>query len=200
MFAEMQPLYWRIQNKDASGFDAVSLLMPSADGEPATLFPTDVSFCSRRSGAQSVDLRWSDDDSDLFMTLLDRVEIPDADDEEDGLVLDINDGVVQGIIQLVALARFKTPWPTDELVAEDINTEREELELGDLAAVNSLHGFATAIVVAMDSIDVTCILLEDISDDEQVLVPHHSLVVVNRTSIMPLAFAESDVGEGVIRH
>ena len=50
MFAEMQPLYWRIQNTDATGFDAVSLLMPSADGEPATLFPTDVSICSRRSG------------------------------------------------------------------------------------------------------------------------------------------------------
>ena len=84
--------------------------------------------------------------------------------------------------------------------SEDINTEREELELGDLAAVNSLHGFATAIVVAMDSIDITCILLEDISDDENVLVPHHSLIVVNRTSILPLAFAESDIGEGAVRH
>ncbi|MAR01110.1 MAG: hypothetical protein CMI00_11330 [Oceanospirillaceae bacterium] len=200
MFAEMQPLYWRIQNKDASGFDAVSLLMPSADGEPATLFPTDVSFCSRRSGTQSVDLRWSDDDSDLFMTLLDRVEIPEADEEDDGLVLDINDGVVQGIVQLVALARFKTPWPTDELVAEDINTEREELELGDLAAVNTIHGYATAIVVAMDSIDITCVLLEDICDDHNILVPHHSLVVVNRISMLPLAFAESDIGEGAVRH
>ena len=89
MFAEMQPLYWRIQNTDASGFDAVSLLMPSSDGEPATLFPTDVSFCSRRSGTQSVDLQWSDDDSDLFMTLLDRVEIPESDEDDEGLVLDI---------------------------------------------------------------------------------------------------------------
>lgn len=200
MFAEMQPLYWRIQNTDAAGFDAVSLLMPSADGEPATLFPTDVSICSKRSGKQSVDLQWSDDDSDLFMTLLDRVEIPEADDDDDGLVLDINDGVVQGIVQLVALARFKTPWPTDELVAEDINTEREEQELGDLVAINSLHGFATAIIVAMDSIDMTCILLEDISDQEQVLIPHHSLIVVNRTSVLPLTFAESDLGEGVTRH
>ena len=50
----------------------------------------------------------------------------------------------------MALARFKTPWPTDELVAEDINTEREELELGDLA-----EGCGPSITQSSSSLSIT---------------------------------------------
>ena len=198
MIAEMQPLYWRIQDTDNSGLDAVSLLMPSNDGEPATVVPTDVSFCSRRSGNQAIDVRWSDDDSDLFLSLLERISNDDA--EDDGITLDINDGIVQGIVQLVALTRFKTPWPSDELVGRDINTEREETEIGDLVAVNTRYGFVMAIVVGMDSIDMTCVLLEEVCDGELCLVPDHSVVVVNREHVLPVAFADTDTGEGAVFH
>ncbi|MEK9765008.1 MAG: hypothetical protein VW274_00865 [Thalassolituus sp.] len=200
MNAEMQPLYWRIQDNDNTGLDAVSLLMPANDGEPATVMPTEVSFCSRRSGNQAVDVRWSDEDSDLFLSLLERVSGDHAEEEDDSMVLDINDGVVQGIVQLVALARFKTPWPSDELVADDINTVREEIEIGDLVAVHTYYGCPMAIVVGMDSIDVTCILLEDIESDGHSLVPDHSVFVVNRSCILPPAFAESDTGEAAVFH
>ncbi|WP_370294092.1 hypothetical protein [Thalassolituus sp.] len=198
MIAEMQPLYWRIQDTDNSGLDAVSLLMPANEGEPATVVPTDVSFCSRRSGNQAVDVRWSDDDSDLFLSLLERVSSEDA--EDDSIVLDINDGIVQGIVQLVALTRFKTPWPTDELVGDDINTERDETEIGDLVALNTRYGFVMGIVVGMDSIDMTCILLEDISDGDVCLVPDHSVLVFDRTNVLPIAFADTDTGEGATFH
>jgi len=200
MNAEMQPLYWRIQNNDNSGFDAVSLLMPAAEGEPATLVPTEVSFCSRRSGSQAVDVRWTEEDSDLFLSLLDRVSGDHAEETDDSMVLDINDGVVQGIVQLVALARFKTPWPSDDLVAGDINTVREEVEIGDLVALHTHHGCPMAIIVGMDSIDLTCILLEDIEVDGVSIVPEHSVFVVNRSCALPPAFAESDSGEDAVLH
>lgn len=202
MNAEMQALYWRIQNNLNSGLDAVSLLMPAADGEPDTVMPTEVSYCSRRSGAaaKQFDVRWSDEDSDLFLSLLDRVSNPEDAEDDDGMVLDINDGVVQGIVQLVALARFKTPWPSDELVAGDINTVREELEIGDLVAVHTRYGSPMAIVVGQDSIDVTCILLEDIVREGRSIVPDHSVFVVNRCCVLPSAFAESDSGEAAVFH
>jgi hypothetical protein len=200
MNAEMQPLFWRIRDAESNGTEIVSLLMPSnADGEPASEFPVDVCFQSRRSNRHAVDLRWSDDDSDLFLSLLDRIS-DDGDGEEEGITLDINDGVVQGIVQLVALARFKTPWPSDDIVGEDFITEREEFEIGDLVALNTRYGFVMAIVVGMDSIDMTCILLENIQDGDECLVPDHSVLIVNRAYALLPAFADSDTGEGAIIH
>lgn len=200
MNAEMQAMYWRIQNNnDHSGQDAVSLLMPSDGSEPATLLPTEVSFCSRRSGRQDVDLKWSEDDSDLFLNLLERISNDDPSDDE-GIVLDINDGIVQGIVQLVALARFQTPWPTDELVGEDINTVRDDVEVGDLVAVNTLYGYPMAIIVGMDSIDLTCVLLESIEKDGFSIVPDHSVIILNRNSALPNTFAASDTGEAETFH
>ena len=103
MNAEMQPLFWRISDQDQSGFEAVSLLMPAGTaGEDPAEFPTEVSFRSNRSSHHPVDLRWSEEDSDLFMSLLDRLMEPE---EEGDIEVDISDGVIQGIVQLVALAR-----------------------------------------------------------------------------------------------
>ncbi len=199
MNAEMQPLFWRISDQDSSGFEAVSLLMPAGPaGEDAAVFPTEVSFPSNRSTTHPVDLRWSEEDSDLFMQLLDR--LMEADDEQE-IEVDISDGVIQGIVQLVALARFKTPWPTDELVGEDIITELEEIEVGDLVALNTCHGYALAIIVGLDSIDATCVLLDSLMNEEgQLVVPDHSLLVINRHYVLPAAFAPSDQGEDAVFH
>lgn len=198
MNAEMQPLFWRISDQDKSGLEVVSLLMPAgAAGEEPTEFPTEVSFRSNRSSTHPVDLRWSEEDSDLFMNLLDRLmEAEDGDDIE----LDISDAVIQGIVQLVALARFKSPWPTDELTGEDFITEREELEVGDLVSLNTRYGFILAIVVGLDSIDATCVLLESVMDNDRLLIPDHSLLVMNRHFVLPAAFSEEDTGEDAIFH
>ncbi|WP_430459930.1 hypothetical protein ACQUQU_12015 [Thalassolituus sp. LLYu03] len=198
MNAEMQPLFWRISDQDKSGFEAVSLLMPAnADGEEATEYPTEVSFRSNRSSTHPVDLRWSEEDSDLFMNLLDRLIEADA---EDSIELDISDSVIQGIIQLVALVRFKSPWPTDELTGDDFITEREELEVGDLVSLNTRYGFTLAIVVGLDSIDATCVLMEAVADGEQVLIPDHSLLVINRHYVLSPAFSDEDMGDDAVYH
>jgi len=198
MNAEMQPLFWRISDQNKSGFEAVSLLMPSGQsGETPAEFPTEVSFRSNRSSTHPVDLRWSEEDSDLFMSLLDRlVEAEEGDDIE----VDISDSVIQGIVQLVALARFKTPWPTDELTGDDFITEREELEIGDLVALNTCHGFALAIIVGLDSIDATCVLMDSLMSGDELQVPDHSLLVINRHYVLSASFADSDVGEDAVFH
>lgn len=198
MSAEMLPLFWRIAGSDQNGVQAVSLLMPApASGEAPAEFPTEVFFRSSRQDKQVVDVRWSDEDSDLFMNLLDRVV--DVEDENE-VTLDITDSVVQGIVQLVALTRFRAPWPSEELVGEDFITEREENDIGDLVAVNTRYGFILGIVVGLDSIDATCILLEPVKKDDATLLTDHSLVVVNRAYILPCSFADSDTGQGSTRH
>ena len=198
MNAEMQPLFWRISDQDKSGFEAVSLLMPAGmAGEESAEFPTEVCFRSNRSSTHPVDLRWSEEDSDLFMNLLDR--LMDADDGED-IEVDLSDNVIQGIVQLVALARFKTPWPTDEITGEDIITEREELEIGDLVALNTSFGYALAVIVGIDSIDATCVLMDSLMKNNELQIPDHSLLVINRHCVLPVAFADSDTGEDAVFH
>lgn len=203
MYAEIQPLFWRIRDADTNGCDAVSLLMPSDEqGEPEAEFPTDVSFLSKRRSSSVIDLKWSEDDSDLFLSLLERIATPETEevDDNDGITLDINDGVVQGIVQLVALARFQTPLPGDELMGRDLNTIREELEVGDLVALNTRYGFNLAIIVGLDSIDATCILLEDIKNDDHLVAADHSVVVMSRLSVLSPEFNGSDLGEDAVFH
>jgi len=198
MNAEMQPLFWRISQTKQQGMNAVSLLMPGdSESQPAE-FPTDVSFPSATVHSGPQDLRWSDEDSELFLDLVERVvETEDKFDVE----LDLNDDVIQGIVQLVALKRFQTPWPLDELLAEDVITEREELEIGDLVALNTTIGKPLAIIVALDSIDATCILLDPIINPAgDLLIPDHNVLMVNRLAVLPAAFAATDNGEGAIIH
>jgi hypothetical protein len=198
MNAEMQPLFWRISQTKQQGINAVSLLMPAADAGQETELPTDVSFPSNSPDVSARDLRWSDEDSELFLDLVDRVI--DLTSEPD-IELDLTDDVVQGIVQLVALRRFQTPKPLDEWLGEDVITEREELEVGDLVALNTVAGKPMAIIVALDSIDATCILLEDLlQDKDRMVAPMHSVLMVNRLAVLPSAFAGSDYGEGATLH
>lgn len=202
MFAEMQPLFWRIRDADTHGRNAVSLLMPGdSAGENDTEFPTDVAFLAKQESSSVVDLKWSDDDSDLFLSLLERVSLPESEmSEVEGITLDINDGVVQGIVQLVALARFQTPLPSDDILGRDINTIRYELEIGDLVAINTQFGFKLAIIIGLDSIDANCVMLDDIYDNDRLVVADHTILVVNRLSVLSAEFCDSDMGEDAVYH
>lgn len=191
MNAAMQPLYWRLANEKNTDLDAVSVLMPQEDTETqqntAMEYPVDVSFKPRQKHASPIDLRWSEEDVELFLNLLNKVMDFDKKDIE----LDIEDSTVQGIIHLVATARFHTPWPGDELEGDDFMTYRREIEIGDLVALNTVHGFFSAVVVDLDSIDATCVLLDDIVDDESpddILMPCYQLLVVNRAAVLPAEF------------
>ncbi|HCM06308.1 MAG TPA: hypothetical protein DIC30_09885 [Oceanospirillales bacterium] len=204
MNAVLQPLFWRLANEQNSGLDVVSVLMPRGDeaDRVAIEYAIDVSFKPSNSHQNPIDLRWSEDDSELFMSLLRKVlNVTDKDIE-----LDIEDGMVQSLINLVATARFHTPWPGDELEGEDFMTYRKEIEVGDLISLNTKYGFYSAVIVALDSIDATVVLLDDIvspdsaglpEDEQDVIMPSHSLLMLNRVCVLPAEFAE-DVDASVL--
>lgn len=200
MNAQMQPLAWRMEASSQPGLAVVNLIVVE-EGEEPVLLASDICLTAT---TVLQDLNWSDEDCDLFLALLERISDVD-DDAEPGkqhdLELDIHDAVVQGIVQLVALRRFQPPLPSDELLADDVVTEREELEIGDLVAINTVHGYPLGIVVELDSIDATCVLLDDLDDTGgECLLHEHQLLVVNRLAALPAGFAPSDLGEGAIIH
>ena len=197
MNAVLQPLFWRLANEHNSDLDAVSVLMPRGEeaDKVAIEYAIDVSFKPSTHHQNPIDLRWSEDDSELFMSLLRKVmNITDKD-----IQLDIEDNMIQGLIHLVATARFHTPWPGDELEGEDFMTYRREIEVGDLISLNTIHGFFSGVIVALDSIDATVILLDDIitlesaempEEEQEVVMPSHSLLMMNRVCVLPAEFAE----------
>ena len=196
MNAVLQPLFWRVANEQNSDRDIVSVLMPRGEetDKVAIEYAIDVSFKPSTQHQNPIDLRWSEEDTELFMSLLQKVmNVSDKDVE-----LDIEDGMVQGLIHLVATARFHTPWPGDELEGEDFITYRREIEVGDLISVNTRYGFYSGVIVALDSIDASVVLLDDIVlegssatlDEQEVIMPSHSLIMVNRVCVLPAEFAE----------
>jgi hypothetical protein len=209
MNAILQPLFWRLANEQNSDLDVVSVLMPRGEeaDKVAIEYAIDVSFKPSIYHQNPIDLRWSEEDSALFMSLLNKV----MNVTEKDIQLDIEDGMVQGLINLVATARFHTPWPGDELEGEDFMTYRKEVEVGDLISINTKYGFYSAVIVALDSIDATVVLLDDIvsddivssasadlsEDEQEVIMPSHSLLILNRVCVLPAEFAE-DVDASVL--
>jgi hypothetical protein len=197
MNAVLQPLFWRVANEQNSGLDVVSVLMPRGEeaDKVAIEYAIDVSFKPSTHHLNPIDLRWSEDDSELFMSLLHKVlNVTDQD-----IQLDIEDGMIQSLINLVATARFHTPWPGDELEGEDFMTYRKEIEVGDLISLNTKYGFYSAVIVALDSIDATVVLLDDIvslesvelpEEEQDVIMPSHSLLMLNRVCVLPAEFSE----------
>jgi hypothetical protein len=204
MSAVLQPLFWRLANEQNSDMDMVSVLMPrGAEEEKVAIeYAIDVSFKPSTKHQSPIDLRWSEEDSELFMCLLQKVmNIGDKHIE-----LDIEDSMIQGLINLVATARFHTPWPGDDLEGEDFITYRTEIEVGDFISLNTIYGFYSAVIVALDSIDATVVLLDDIISAEtadapeelqDVIMHSHSLLMLNRVCILPAEFAD-DVEASVL--
>jgi hypothetical protein len=197
MSAVLQPLFWRLANEQNSDLDMVSVLMPRGPEEEkvAIEYAIDVSFKPSTQHQSPIDLRWSEADGELFMSLLRNV----MNVGDDHIELDIEDSMIQGLINLVATARFHTPWPGDELEGEDFPTYRKELDIGDFISINTIHGFYSAVIVALDSIDAAVVLLDDIispdtvdapEEHQEVIIPSHNLIMLNRVCVLPAEFAE----------
>lgn len=193
MDTDALPLFWRIRNNEQAGQEAVSLLMPMPGETKLAEFPTSVSVAPETQATsqnQPLDVRWSDEDTDLFMSLLDRVM---DFSESPELVVDVTDELVQGIVQLVALVRFKHPWNAEQILGRDINVPREELDIGDLVALNTCYGFFLAIVVKLDSLDAVCILLEPLKNQaHKTVLPESSVLQVSRMAIVPSMYCDSE--------
>lgn len=177
-------LKWRLADVQGSGSDQVSLVMPQVSGHENRefLLPTDIP--SPQSTVE--DLRWSDDDLELFFRLLEKqlgLEITED------MPLDMQDEGVINILHVVAAARFIIPHPADDILGPDIPTIMEEYEPGDLAAINTLDGFKSGIIVGMDSIEVVFVLLDSIENAEHELTYDvYDTLMVNKHSLLPAEF------------
>lgn len=195
MSIQMQPLFWRISDQNSNGRGAVSLLMPTHMGSrTATELPMNLSFLALKTHQGPKDVCWSEDDVELFMALLQQKRQQQLDGD---IELDLNDRAVHGIIQLVALARFQTA--STVALGKDINTVRDELEVGSLVAINTTEGWPLAVVVAQDSIEASCILIEPLHAPQHAL-PEGSLVVIPRLAALPAQFANSSTAQEAVRH
>lgn len=177
-------LKWRLADVQGSGSEQVSLVMPQITGNDIRefLLPTDIP--SPQTTVE--DLRWSDEDLELFFHLLEKqlgLEIVED------MPLDLQDEGVINILHVVAAARFIIPETADGILAADISTVMEEYEPGDLAAIHTIDGFKSGIIVAMDSIEVTFVLLDCIEDaDQQLLFDVYDTLLVNKHSLLPADF------------
>lgn len=198
MAIQMQPLYWRLNERHYAGINDVSLIMPDSYLSNSALeFPTHVSFQTASQRGDSYDVRWSEDDMQLFFTLLERLMQQCL---EGNVEVDLTDKSVQAIIQLVAQMRFQKAWKMHELEADDFLTQRKELSIGDVVALNTCYGYPLAIVVALDAVEATCVLLSSVQLEEKTLITAQSLVVVSRVAVLAAGFSEEENGEHETRH
>lgn len=197
MSIQMQPLFWRIGDTQSNGRGALSLLMPHHLGSrTATELPINLSFQASLEHAGPKDLRWSESDVELFMALLQQKrQGHQLDDALHGMIVQIQFDLTFELV----LARFQTAVNVDAELAEDLNTVREELEVGALVAVNDGQSFPLAVVVMLDSIEAQCILLEPLVTRTQTLADG-SLVMLSRLAALPAHFAQSSQGSDTTKH
>jgi len=189
-------LKWRLADIEGTGTDQVNIVMPEMDGlQPREiLLPTDIPS----PHPTAMDLRWTEDDLSLFFLLLNKMLELDVDGAEP---LDLTDEGVIDVLHVVAAARFITPLPADDLLADDIPTVMREVDVGDIVAMHCHDGFKSAVVVALDSIDATCVLLDPISGHEEFFdFDVYDTLVVNKHSLLPGEFGNVVAGSESIVH
>lgn len=190
MNAALPQMYWRVNCNLEPGYNCVSLLLPTSVAGQAREYPIELLLrTSRKPSAMNIkDLEWSEQDNHLFMSLLSQV----MESNKETLEVNMQDEVIQEFVHLVATARFQVPLPAVEYEGDDINAQRFELELGDIVSLNTCHGFISAVITDLDSIDATCVIFDDIIDKEEdeILIEASSSVVISRLCVLHEDFAE----------
>lgn len=197
-------LMWRLVDETGQGADLVTFVLPSEHGNNSEelCLETDVIAALESSEFQRkhTDLQWSTDDLDLLLILMEKANA--IDEWEDTISLDFNDASTIEIIHIVASARFSKPLDlTRQDMGQFVFTQFEEIEVGGLVCVNSKCGYKLAIVVALDSVDATCVMLEEMLDpDLPASVGVHDLVLLSRHDLLPSTFGSVNAGESDLIH
>lgn len=180
-------LYWRLTHNSQLNSAHVSLLMPSQDKQPSEEIPTNLNLAPLKKHLKPIDIKWSDEDQQLFFELLGRIN-----DGEEEQVLDLKESYLQEIIHWVAIKRFNSPASFELFEGEILQAERIELEVGDIVAVHTCYGFSLGLILTLNSIDADCILLDGLYCEEKEILPEKSLINVSRLCLLPPEYAEED--------
>lgn len=189
------PLKWRMADIEGDGVEFVNVVMPEQDplSNKEILLSTDIPSPLN----SSMDIRWSDEDIDLFQILLFKMlDICDLENEQLGL----NQPELVDVLHIVAAAHFIEPIDAEIFLAEDISTIHMEVDLGDLISVHTKDGFKTAIVADLDSIEAVCVLLEPLEIDGEDVLDIYDTFVVNKHNILPPEFGNVLPGDEAVIH
>lgn len=177
-------LKWRLADIEGTGMDQVNIVMPDLEGcQPREiLLPTDIPS----PHPTAMDLRWTEDDLSLFFLLLNKMLEINVDASQP---LDLTDDGVIDVLHVVAAARFITPLPAEDVLAEDVTTILQEFDVGDIVAINCHDGFKSAVITALDSIDATCVLLDAIDGHEEYFdFEVYDTLIINKHNLLPGEF------------
>lgn len=182
-------LYWRLTHNVKLNSAHVSILMPAKNKQQKSEeIPTNINLAPLKKHLKPIDIKWSDEDEKLFFELLGHMD----DTEEQELVLDLKESYLQEIIHWVAIKRFNSPTCFELFEGEILQTERIELEVGDIIAVNTRYGFSLGVILTLNSIDADCILLDGLYENNKEVLPEKSLINVSRLCLLPPEYAEED--------
>lgn len=189
------PLKWRLADIEGNGVEFVNVVMPEQDplSNQEILLSTDIPSPLD----SSMDIRWSDEDIDLFQILL--YKMLDITDSSEGN-LELNQPELVDIIHIVAAAHFIEPMDADEFLAEEISTVKIEIDIGDLVCVNTKGGLKSAVVADLDSIEAVCVFLEPLEVDGKDVLDIYDTFVVNKHYILPAEFGNVLPGDDAVIH
>jgi hypothetical protein len=188
------PLKWRLADVEGTGVEFVNVVMPEDPlSNKEILLSTDIPSPLN----SSMDIKWSDEDLDLFQTLLYKMLDLGLHDTDQ---LELNQPELVDVLHIVAAAHFIEPKDADEFLAEDIATVLCEIDLGDLISVHTQGGFKTAVVADLDSIEAVCVLLEPLEIDGEDVLDIYDTFVVNKHNILPPEFGNVMPGDEATIH
>ena len=196
------PFLWRLGIESKDGYCSVAMVIPcpsDAEIEDLTIETNVLSLASDSDRAEQEEtLEWNEDDTNLFLKLVNERKKQLGEKVSDSIKLDLSDPVIIDIIDIVAAAGFGVAFASHGLL---ISTEGCEplgqIEVGEKVSLRTVLGFIPAVVVEIEDSDVVCVLLEelDIRTAGEALVGldrvcMHDLLLVKRSDILSSEFAE----------
>ena len=196
------PFLWRLSAESSEGFCAVSMVVPYQDDDlrkDLTIETSVVSLSSdsSRSAHEEV-LEWNQDDINLFLKMVNYQRQLHRQPVSDTVRIDLTDPSIIEIIHVVAAAGFGTAYTSHGVLLDfPRQIPAHPCQIGAMASLNTVGGYKSCAVVAMEDEDVVCVLLEDVQLGvayDLARLHRHDLLLVNREDLLHPEFGDAAIG------
>ena len=193
------PFLWRLSAVSGDGYCSISMVVPcppEARIEDFTIETNVVSLsCDGEHPRKEETVEWNKEDIDLFLRLINQRRLEVNQPLEETVRVDLSDPEIIDIIDVVAAAGFGMTFPSSGLLKQpDDSYPVHDFDVGSAAALNTVNGFKSCIVVDIQKDDVVCVLLEELnfisSLNEPEQLARHDLLLVRPRDILHPDFAE----------
>jgi len=194
------PFLWCLGVESSAGFCAVSMIVPYQDEDDRQDLTIETSVLSMssdpgRSENEEV-LEWNQDDINLFLKMLNHRRQNNNLPASDIVRIDLSDPSIIEIINVVAAAGFGTAYTSYGVLHNSSGRYPAiHCHIGGVASLNTVNGFKTCVVVAIEDEDVVCVLLEDIQVTEAGEfdeLSRHDLLLVKSADVLHPEFSTAD--------